>query len=86
MLSSMYGSCYVKDCNKEMMAIQINLRLLLAANITLPIYDLDNWKGIDSYHFNVVVTKQDMDDTFNHQLMFVEPYVRYAGVLFELCV
>jgi hypothetical protein len=69
-----------------MMAIQINLRLLLAVNITPPIYDLDNWKGIDSYHFNVVVTKQDMDDTFNHQLMFVEPYVRYAGVLFELCV
>ncbi|CAI0375660.1 unnamed protein product [Linum tenue] len=27
-------------------------------------YDLDNWKGVDRYHFNAVVTKQDMDDTF----------------------
>ncbi|KAK1302487.1 hypothetical protein QJS10_CPB12g01310 [Acorus calamus] len=27
-------------------------------------YDLDNWNGIDRYHFNAMVTKQDMDDTF----------------------
>ncbi|ONK73945.1 uncharacterized protein A4U43_C03F1200 [Asparagus officinalis] len=27
-------------------------------------YDLDNWKGIQRYTFNAVVTKQDMDDTF----------------------
>ncbi|XP_042519498.1 beta-xylosidase/alpha-L-arabinofuranosidase 2-like [Macadamia integrifolia] len=27
-------------------------------------YDLDNWKGVDRYHFNALVTKQDMDDTF----------------------
>ncbi|KAK1375610.1 hypothetical protein POM88_031803 [Heracleum sosnowskyi] len=27
-------------------------------------YDLDNWKGIDRFHFNALVTKQDMDDTY----------------------
>ncbi|KAI3690072.1 hypothetical protein L2E82_48047 [Cichorium intybus] len=27
-------------------------------------YDVDNWKGIDRYHFNALVTKQDMEDTF----------------------
>ncbi|KAL4197706.1 hypothetical protein AMTRI_Chr04g252450 [Amborella trichopoda] len=27
-------------------------------------YDLDNWKGVDRFHFNAKVTKQDMDDTF----------------------
>ncbi|XP_052194145.1 beta-xylosidase/alpha-L-arabinofuranosidase 2-like [Diospyros lotus] len=27
-------------------------------------YDVDNWKGVDRYHFNAIVTKQDMDDTF----------------------
>ncbi|KAK6916070.1 Fibronectin type III-like domain [Dillenia turbinata] len=27
-------------------------------------YDLDNWKGVDRFHFDAIVTKQDMDDTF----------------------
>ncbi|KAK1359288.1 Beta-xylosidase/alpha-L-arabinofuranosidase 1 [Heracleum sosnowskyi] len=27
-------------------------------------YDLDNWKGINRFHFNALVTKQDMDDTY----------------------
>lgn len=27
-------------------------------------YDLDNWKGIQRYTFNAVVTKQDMHDTY----------------------
>ncbi|KAK7319397.1 hypothetical protein RJT34_04118 [Clitoria ternatea] len=28
-------------------------------------YDVDNWKGVQRYTFNAVVTKQDMDDTYN---------------------
>ncbi|KAL9318843.1 hypothetical protein ACSQ67_015360 [Phaseolus vulgaris] len=28
-------------------------------------YDLDNWKGVDRFHFNAEVSKQDMEDTFN---------------------
>ncbi|XP_027106327.1 beta-xylosidase/alpha-L-arabinofuranosidase 2 [Coffea arabica] len=27
-------------------------------------YDLDNWKGIQRYTFNALVTQQDLDDTF----------------------
>ncbi|KAE8728602.1 Beta-D-xylosidase 4 [Hibiscus syriacus] len=35
-------------------------------------YDLDNWKGVDRYHFNARVSKQDLVDTY--------------GVPFKACV
>ncbi|EEF47284.1 probable beta-D-xylosidase 2 [Ricinus communis] len=28
-------------------------------------YDLDNWNGVDRFHFNAKVSKQDMKDTFD---------------------
>ncbi|OAY27675.1 putative beta-D-xylosidase [Manihot esculenta] len=28
-------------------------------------YDLDNWNGVDRYHFNAVVSKQDLEDTYD---------------------
>ncbi|GLU16772.1 hypothetical protein SLE2022_331870 [Rubroshorea leprosula] len=28
-------------------------------------YDLDNWNGVDRFHFNAKVTKQDIEDTFD---------------------
>ncbi|XP_057958224.1 putative beta-D-xylosidase [Malania oleifera] len=28
-------------------------------------YDLDNWKGVDRYHFNALVSEQDLEETFN---------------------
>ncbi|KAE8658768.1 Beta-D-xylosidase 4 [Hibiscus syriacus] len=28
-------------------------------------YDLDNWKGVDRYHFNARVSKQDLVDTYD---------------------
>ncbi|KAH7546548.1 hypothetical protein FEM48_Zijuj01G0212500 [Ziziphus jujuba var. spinosa] len=28
-------------------------------------YDLDNWNGIDRYHFNARVSKQDLEETYN---------------------
>ncbi|XP_031130866.1 beta-D-xylosidase 1 [Ipomoea triloba] len=28
-------------------------------------YDLDDWKGIDRYHFNARVSAQDLEDTYN---------------------
>ncbi|XP_057725113.1 probable beta-D-xylosidase 2 [Arachis stenosperma] len=28
-------------------------------------YDLDNWNGIDRFHFNAQVSKQDIEDTFD---------------------
>ncbi|KAH9310561.1 hypothetical protein KI387_025596, partial [Taxus chinensis] len=27
-------------------------------------YDLDNWKGVDRFHFNAEVTEQDLEDTY----------------------
>ncbi|KAH7288222.1 hypothetical protein KP509_31G017600 [Ceratopteris richardii] len=27
-------------------------------------YDLDNWQGVDRFHFNAEVTEQDLDDTY----------------------
>ncbi|KAL5541921.1 hypothetical protein UlMin_009631 [Ulmus minor] len=35
-------------------------------------YDLDNWNGVDRYHFNARVSKQDLEDTY--------------GVPFKACV
>ncbi|XP_028781883.1 probable beta-D-xylosidase 2 [Neltuma alba] len=28
-------------------------------------YDLDNWNGMDRFHFNALVSKQDVEDTFD---------------------
>ncbi|KAL9237215.1 hypothetical protein vseg_011795 [Gypsophila vaccaria] len=28
-------------------------------------YDLDKWKGFDRFHFNAIVSKQDLEDTYN---------------------
>ncbi|KAJ4968990.1 hypothetical protein NE237_015691 [Protea cynaroides] len=28
-------------------------------------YDVDNWNGVDRYHFNAMVSKQDLEDTFD---------------------
>ncbi|XP_009111875.2 beta-D-xylosidase 1 [Brassica rapa] len=28
-------------------------------------YDLDNWNGVDRFHFNAKVTQQDLEDTYN---------------------
>ncbi|KAJ6357073.1 hypothetical protein OIU78_005040 [Salix suchowensis] len=28
-------------------------------------YDLDNWNGVDRYHFNARVSKQDLEDTYD---------------------
>ncbi|KAK1319884.1 putative beta-D-xylosidase 2 [Acorus calamus] len=28
-------------------------------------YDLDNWKGVDRFHFNALVSKQDLEETYD---------------------
>ncbi|WJX79832.1 putative beta-D-xylosidase 2 [Trifolium repens] len=28
-------------------------------------YDIDNWNGVDRFHFNALVSKQDIEDTFD---------------------
>ncbi|PWA65680.1 glycosyl hydrolase family protein [Artemisia annua] len=62
-LTSKYAVDYVKglqerdDGDKERLKVGACCKHYTA-------YDVDNWKGIDRYHFNAVVTKQDMEDTF----------------------
>ncbi|XP_073307849.1 beta-xylosidase/alpha-L-arabinofuranosidase 2-like [Primulina huaijiensis] len=62
-LSSRYGAGYVRglqqrdDGDKERLKVAACCKHYTA-------YDLDNWKGFKRYNFDAVVTKQDMDDTF----------------------
>ncbi|XP_071715668.1 beta-xylosidase/alpha-L-arabinofuranosidase 2-like [Rutidosis leptorrhynchoides] len=62
-LTSKYGAAYVQglqesdDGDKDRLKVGACCKHYTA-------YDVDNWKGIDRYHFNAVVTKQDMDDTY----------------------
>ncbi|XP_075476213.1 beta-xylosidase/alpha-L-arabinofuranosidase 2-like [Primulina tabacum] len=62
-LSSKYGAGYVRglqqrdDGDKERLKVAACCKHYTA-------YDLDNWKGFQRYNFDAVVTKQDMDDTF----------------------
>ncbi|KAJ4824864.1 Endo-1,4-beta-xylanase 2 [Turnera subulata] len=62
LLSSKYASGYVKglqqrDDDPDKLKVAACCKHYTA-------YDVDNWKGVDRYHFNAVVTQQDMDDTF----------------------
>ncbi|KAJ6932180.1 beta-glucosidase family protein [Populus alba x Populus x berolinensis] len=63
LLSSKYGSCYVKGLQQRDDGDTDKLKVAACCK-HYTAYDLDNWKGSDRYHFNAVVTKQDMDDTF----------------------
>ncbi|KAK4751874.1 hypothetical protein SAY87_020672 [Trapa incisa] len=63
LLSSKYASGYVRglqqtdDGNPDRLKVAACCKHYTA-------YDVDNWKGVDRYHFNAIVTRQDMDDTF----------------------
>ncbi|XP_076917758.1 beta-xylosidase/alpha-L-arabinofuranosidase 2-like [Bidens hawaiensis] len=63
-LTSRYGVAYVKglqetgDQNKDRLKVGACCKHYTA-------YDLDNWTSVDRFHFNAVVTKQDLEDTYN---------------------
>ncbi|XP_051132799.1 beta-xylosidase/alpha-L-arabinofuranosidase 2-like [Andrographis paniculata] len=63
-LTSKYGAGYVRglqqrdDGNKDGLKVAACCKHYTA-------YDVDNWKGIQRYTFNALVTQQDLDDTFN---------------------
>lgn len=61
LLSSKYASCYVSGLQEAKNPDQLKVA---ACCKHYTAYDLDNWKGIQRYTFNAVVTKQDLDDTF----------------------
>ncbi|KAH0988882.1 hypothetical protein GBA52_000365 [Prunus armeniaca] len=63
LLSSKYGSCYVRGLQQTDGGDKNKLKVAACCK-HYTAYDLDNWKGVDRYHFNAVVTKQDLDDTF----------------------
>ncbi|GAB4853477.1 NAD(P)H-dependent D-xylose reductase (XR) [Ancistrocladus abbreviatus] len=63
LLSSKYASGYVKGLQQSEDGDSDKLKVAACCK-HYTAYDLDNWKGVDRFHFNAVVTKQDLDDTF----------------------
>ncbi|XP_077212735.1 beta-xylosidase/alpha-L-arabinofuranosidase 2-like [Tasmannia lanceolata] len=63
LLSSKYASGYVRGLQQANNGDPNRLKVAACCK-HYTAYDLDNWKGVDRYHFNAQVTKQDMDDTF----------------------
>ncbi|GAV89979.1 Glyco_hydro_3 domain-containing protein/Glyco_hydro_3_C domain-containing protein/Fn3-like domain-containing protein, partial [Cephalotus follicularis] len=63
LLSSKYASGYVRGLQQTDDGDPDRLKVAACCK-HYTAYDLDNWKGVDRYHFNAVVTKQDLDDTF----------------------
>ncbi|KAL8514092.1 hypothetical protein ACS0TY_013274 [Phlomoides rotata] len=47
----------------------------------LTAYDLDNWKGVDRFTFNALVTKQDMTDTYNPHFRRCVEEGRASGIM-----
>ncbi|XP_024960472.1 beta-xylosidase/alpha-L-arabinofuranosidase 2-like [Cynara cardunculus var. scolymus] len=64
LLSSIFGVAYVKglqdrdDGDKDRLKIGACCKHYTA-------YDLDNWTSVDRFHFNAIITKQDLEDTYN---------------------
>lgn len=61
-LAAKYAASYVRglqgNYNKNKLKVAACCKHFTA-------YDLDNWNGIDRYHFNARVSKQDLEDTYN---------------------
>ncbi|KAL8540628.1 hypothetical protein ACS0TY_002034 [Phlomoides rotata] len=62
-LSSKYGAAYVRGLQQRDDGDKDRLKVAACCK-HYTAYDVDNWKGIQRYSFNAVVTQQDMDDTF----------------------
>nr|AGR44452.1 alpha-L-arabinofuranosidase/beta-D-xylosidase 2 [Pyrus x bretschneideri] len=61
-LAAKYGARYVKGLQGD----GAGNRLKVAACCKhYTAYDLDNWNGVDRFHFNARVSKQDLEDTYN---------------------
>ncbi|XP_057737784.1 beta-xylosidase/alpha-L-arabinofuranosidase 1 [Arachis stenosperma] len=63
LLSSKYAVGYVKGLQQTDDGDSNKLKVAACCK-HYTAYDLDNWKGIQRYTFNAVVTQQDLDDTF----------------------
>ncbi|XP_024960348.1 beta-xylosidase/alpha-L-arabinofuranosidase 2-like [Cynara cardunculus var. scolymus] len=64
LLASRYGVPFVRglqereDGDKEKLKVGACCKHYTA-------YDVDNWTSVDRFHFNAIVTKQDLEDTYN---------------------
>ncbi|XP_059447451.1 beta-xylosidase/alpha-L-arabinofuranosidase 2-like [Corylus avellana] len=63
LLSSKYATGYVRGLQQRDDGDKNGLKVAACCK-HYTAYDLDNWKGTDRYHFNAVVSQQDLDDTF----------------------
>ncbi|KAI4296324.1 hypothetical protein L6164_036290 [Bauhinia variegata] len=63
LLSSKYAVGYVKGLQQTDDADPNKLKVAACCK-HYTAYDVDNWKGVERYNFNAVVTQQDLDDTF----------------------
>ncbi|XP_061371889.1 beta-xylosidase/alpha-L-arabinofuranosidase 1 [Gastrolobium bilobum] len=63
LLSSKYATGYVKGLQQTDDGDPNKLKVAACCK-HYTAYDLDNWKGVQRYTFNAVVTQQDLDDTF----------------------
>lgn len=61
-LAAKYGASYVRGLqgmyNKNRLKVAACCKHFTA-------YDLDKWNGIDRFHFNALVSKQDLEETYN---------------------
>ncbi|CAL4990569.1 unnamed protein product [Urochloa decumbens] len=61
-ISSRYAAAYVRGLQQ---AHNTNRLKLAACCKHFTAYDLDHWGNTDRFHFNAVVSPQDLEDTFN---------------------
>ncbi|CAL4986228.1 unnamed protein product [Urochloa decumbens] len=67
-ISSRYAVAYVRGLQQQQSSSSStsNRGLKVAACCKhFTAYDLDQWGGTDRYHFNAIVSPQDLEDTFN---------------------
>ncbi|KAJ1695996.1 hypothetical protein LUZ63_012694 [Rhynchospora breviuscula] len=65
-MAARYAAAYVRGLQQPYDGKHGRTKLKLAACCKhYTAYDLDNWNGIDRFHFNALVSKQDLEDTFN---------------------
>ncbi|KAJ0824703.1 putative xylan 1,4-beta-xylosidase [Helianthus annuus] len=62
-LASKYVANYVRGLQERDDGDKDRLKVAAACK-HYTAYDVDNWEGIDRYHFDAKVTKQDMEDTY----------------------
>ncbi|KAL9671930.1 hypothetical protein QQ045_009503 [Rhodiola kirilowii] len=62
MLAARYAAKYVRGLQGNMGGNRLKVA---ACCKHYTAYDIDNWNGVDRFHFNAKVSKQDLEDTYN---------------------